>query len=391
MHVILAGAGLGGLTLALALGRVGIESTVVEQADGFGEVGAGLQLSPNAMRALAYLGLEAPVRAVAFAPEAAEVRDRKSGRLRLRNTLGAAAEARWGAPYLQVHRGDLHAILLDAVRRTGGTAFRLGVRVMGVEDGAVILANGERLRADVVVGCDGVRSQVRAALWGDRPARFTGQVAWRGVVPAERLPAHLIKPIAQVWTGQGRHFVCYPVRGGSLINFIGVTEENRWRLESWSEPGDKGALADAFADWPEPARALIAATDAVWRWALYDRPPLPRWSKGRTTLLGDAAHPMLPFLAQGAAMAIEDAVVLADRLALGGPAEDALRRYEAARRPRTAKVQGWSRRNAVLFHLPGPVAAGVFGAASVLDALKPGGAAERFDWLYGYDVRHAPF
>ncbi len=389
MHVIVVGAGLGGLALALALGRIGIESTVVEQASAFGEVGAGVQLSPNAMRALTYLGVRDQARAVGFAPEAAEVRDHRSGRLLLRNALGAAAEARWGAPYVQVHRADLHAILLEAVRTAGGAKFELGSKVVGIEDGGVILQDERRLTSDAVIGCDGVRSTVRAALWGEQPARFTGQVAWRGVVPADRLTSGLIAPIAQVWTGPNRHFVCYPVRGGSLINFIAVTEEKRWRIESWSEPGDKADLLSAFEGWPAPAKALIAGADHVWRWALYDRPLLPRWSNGRATLLGDAAHPMLPFLAQGAAMGIEDAVVLANVLALGGPVEAALLRYEDARRARTAKVQAWSRRNAVLFHLPGPVATGVFGVAAAMDKRKVGGAAERFDWLYGYEAATA--
>ena len=395
MHVIVAGAGLGGLTLALALGRIGIETTVVDQAAAFGEAGAGVQLSPNAMRALAALGVADRVRAIGFAPEVVEVRDQGGGRLLLRNTLGAAAEARWHAPYLQVHRADLHAVLLDAAKRVGRARFKLAAEVTGVDaldahGAAVVLADGGRLSGDAVIGCDGVRSMVRAALWGQRPARFTGQVAWRGLVPVERLPAGLIQPIATVWTGPHRHFVCYPVRGGSLINFIAVTEEKRWRVESWSEPGDKAALRSAFGRWPQAATALIAAADEVWRWALYDRPPLARWSKGRASLLGDAAHPMLPFLAQGAAMAIEDAVVLANALALGGSVETALFRYEAARRARTAKVQAWSRRNAALFHLPGPVAAAVFGVAAAMDRTRPAGAAERLDWLYGYDAAADP-
>jgi salicylate hydroxylase len=390
VKVIVAGAGLGGLTLALALGRAGIETIVVEQAAAFGEAGAGVQLSPNATRALNSLRLGDQVRAIGFAPEAAEVRDAKSGRLLLRNQLGRAAEARWGAPYLQVHRADLHALLLDKVRRIGTASLRLGARIATSKDGGVRLESGESLAGDAVVGCDGVRSAVRRSLWGDQPARFTGQVAWRGTVPARQLPAGLAAPLARVWTGQNRHFVCYPVRRGELINFVAVTEEPSWRTESWSERGDKGALAKAFAAWPEPARALIEASEEVWRWALYDRAPTPQWSKGRVTLLGDAAHPMPPFLAQGAAMAIEDAVVLANGLLIDQPVESALLRYEQARSARTAKVQAWSRRNAALFHLPGPAAMAVFGAASVLAAAKSGGGAERFDWLYGYDAAAAP-
>ncbi len=387
MHVIVVGGGLGGLTLALALGRAGVRTTVVEQSPAFGEVGAGIQLSPNATRALGSLGIKAEVHAIGFAPEAAEVRDHASGRLLLRNALGEAAGARWGSAYLQVHRADLHAALMKAVQALGLTTFRLGARVGCVEDGCVMLEGGERIEGDAVVGCDGVRSAVRDALFGAAPARFTGQVAWRGTVSADRLAA--VSSITQVWTGPHRHFVGYPVRGGALINFVAVTEEADWRVESWSEPGDKAVLLSRFAGWPASARALIDAADEVWRWALYDRPALPQWSKGRATLLGDAAHPMLPFLAQGAAMAIEDAVVLA-RCLRAGEVQPALRRYEAARRARTAKAQGWSRRNATLFHLPGPVATAVFGAAAALDQLAPGGGARRFDWLYGYDAANAP-
>ncbi len=385
MHVIVVGAGLGGLALALALARAGIDATAVEQAEAFGEVGAGLQLSPNAMGALRSLGAEEAVRAAGFAPQAAEVRSHR-GALLLKNPLGAAAEARWGAPYLQIHRADLHAILLQAVQEVGRTTLRLGARVAAVEAGGVVLEGGERLTGDAVIGCDGVRSVVRAALWGEGAARSTGDVAWRGVVPADRLPAGLIAPMAAVWTGPHRHFVHYPVRGGALINFIAVTEEKHWRIESWSEPGDKAALAAEFTGWPPSVQALIAGADSVMRWALYGRPPLPRWSKGSASLLGDAAHPMLPFLAQGAAMAIEDAVVLARCLASGEGTEPSLARYEEARRARTAKVQAWSRRNATLFHLPGPATRAAFGGAALIDRVTPGGGAGRFDWLYGYDA-----
>ncbi len=386
MHVIVAGGGIGGLAAALALARRGVASTVVEQAAAFGEVGAGLQLSPNATRVLFALGLEARVRAMGFAPEAAEVRDHAGGRLLLRNALGAAAERRWGAPYLTVHRADLHAALVRAVAAAGLTEVRLGAEVRKVEAARVSLSTGETLTGDVVIGADGVRSAVRTALFGPAAPRFTGQIAWRLTAPRWTDGDDLTR----VWTGPRRHFVCYPVRGGALINVVAVTEADAWRGESWTEPGDKAALLAAFEGWPKTALDLIDAGDHVFRWALYDRPPLAAWSKGRASLLGDAAHPMLPFLAQGAAMAIEDAAVLARALTAGDAPEAALGRYEAARRPRTAKVQAWSRRNARLFHLPSAPAAAVFGAASVLDRLTPGGSAARFDWLYGYDALNAP-
>jgi salicylate hydroxylase len=385
LPVIVVGGGIGGMTLALALAQRGIASTVLEQAGAFGEAGAGVQLSPNATRTLFALGLQAEVRALGFAPEAAVVRDHASGALRLQNVLGEAAVRRWSAPYLTAHRADLHAILASAAR-AAGVELRLDASVVDLEADGVRLASGERLSADAVIGCDGVRSTVRRALFGADAPRFTGHVAWRVIVPIKGPADALVR----VWTGPDRHFVAYPVRGGALMNVVAITEEADWRLESWSEPGDKGTLLAAFRGWPTEALALIKAAESVFRWALYDRAPMPRWSVGRATLLGDAAHPTPPFLAQGAAMAIEDAIVLARCLSAGDSVEVALRRYELARRARTAKVQSWSRRNGVLFHLPGAAAAAVFGAASALDAVTPGGGATRFDWLYDFDAATAP-
>jgi salicylate hydroxylase len=390
MRVILAGAGIGGLTAALALARRDIAVTVIEASPTLGEVGAGLQLSPNATRILFQLGLETPLRAAAFAPQAAEVRDRRSGRRLLRTELGPAGERRWGAPYLQVHRADLHALLVQAVRDKG-VDLRLGGRLTGVSQTAasidVDLEVNNRtitLAAEALVGCDGIRSAVRGALWGEQPARYTGQTAWRALVPAERLRPGLIAPLATVWTGLGRHIVYYPVRAGALINLVGVVAKRDPPPESWTQAGDVAAMAADFAGWPEPVAALIAAADAAWRYAIHDRPSLALWSKGRASLLGDAAHPAPPFLAQGAGMAIEDAEALARHLAGPQPVELALQSYEVERRARTAKVLDWSRRNAHLFHLPSPVARGLFGAAGVIDAVTPAAAERRFDWLYGY-------
>lgn len=387
MRVIVAGAGIGGLSAAVALRRRGIDVLLIEQAERFGEAGAGLQLSPNAMRVLDGWGLGAAVRAIGFAPEAAEVRDRGSGRLLLRTELGEAAERRWSAPYLQVHRADLHALLIDALHAAGRAEVRLGARVVGVAAHhravAVTLASGESLEADVLIGADGVRSVIREGLFGPAAARFTGQVAWRATVEAARLTPGLIPPMASVWAGAGKHFVHYFVRGGGLVNMVGVVERD-WRAESWTERGDPAQFAADFAGWPEPVPTLTRNVEEAWRWALYDRPPLPRWSVGRATLLGDAAHPMPPFLAQGAAMAIEDAEALANRLDGAREVEPALQAYERDRRARTTRVQAWSRRNARLFHLPRPVAAAAFGAAGLLDRLEPSLGARRFDWLYGY-------
>lgn len=379
MRVALAGAGIGGLTAALAFDP-STEVVLLERAGALAEAGAGIQLSPNASRVLERLGLGEGLARIGFEPQAAEIRSAATGRLLLRQPFGAAARDRWGSPYLHVHRADLQALLAEAVAARPRTSLRLGAEVETVEADrpALGLAGGERVEADAVVGCDGLRSAVRAALWGKGHPRFTGMTAWRGTVEAARLPAGLIAPVAAIWTGPGRHFVHYYVRGGALVNFVGVDEQADWTSESWTERGDKAELARGYAGWPEPVQALIEAAPEVWRWALFDRPPLPNWSKGGATLLGDAAHPMLPSFAQGAAMAIEDAADLGRRLAPGAAVVEALAAYEAERRERTARVQALSRRNAHLFHRPEPVRRVLFGLASVM------GSARQFDWLYEY-------
>lgn len=394
MRVIVAGAGIGGLAAAVALRRRGLEVVLLEQAPAFFEVGAGLQLSPNATRVLSGWGLGPALETIGFEPEAAEVRDHRLRRLLLRTPLGEAARRRWRSPFLQLHRADLHACLNQALHALGPFEMRFGARVGAVESDArsvsVRLEDGEVVSGDVLIGAEGIRSAVRVSLMGEARARFTGQVAWRALVPADRLPPGRVRPVAAVWTGPGRHLVHYYVRGGTLVNLVGVVERD-WRIESWTERGDPAEFAADFAGWPSPVPELLAAVDEAWRWALYDRPPLRRWSAGRATLLGDAAHPMLPFLAQGAAMAIEDAEALASLLADAGEAvEPALLAYETERRSRTAKAQAWSRRNARLFHLPGALAVPLFGAARLLDGLEPSHGARRFDWLYGYKGPSTP-
>ena len=390
MRVIVAGGGVGGLTAALALARRGADVEVLERADAFREVGAGLQLSPNATRLLFDLGLEADVRRIGFAPQSADIYDRagwdhESGRRLLTTALGASAEARWGAPYLQAHRADLHGVLLGAVE-AAGVALRVDSPVEAVEQtaqGVRVVAGGRDMLADVLVGADGVHSQVRSTVCGETPARFTGQVAWRGLVEAARLPIGLVAPTATVWTGRGAHFVHYYVRGGSLVNFVGFTPQARWSPESWTEAATSGAIAQAFAGWPEPVAALIRAQaeagDSGWRSAVHDRAPSPDWVRGQVALLGDAAHPMPPYLAQGAGMAIEDAEALARRLTEGADPASSLKAYAAERVARVRRVQLWAQRNGAVFHLPGPLRRAAFAAANAL-----GDNEGRLDWLYGY-------
>lgn len=388
MHVILVGSGIGGLTAALALSDRGVGVTLLEQAAAIEAVGAGVQLSANATRLLFRLGLEAPLRAAACAPEAVEVRDRLDGALNIHTRLGAFGEDRWGAPYLQVHRADLQRLLLDAAASRGRIDIRLGAKVEAInQDGARAYARlngGEAVAGDAVIGCDGIHSSVRAALWGEQAARFVGQAAWRGLAPADRLPAGAVAAITGVWTGAGRHFVHYPVRGGALINVVGVVEQRRWRSESWTAEAERSLFAADFEGWPSPVSQLIAAVQTPWLFAIYDRPLLARWSKGRISLLGDAAHPAPPFLAQGAAMAIEDGEALARHIAGGAELAAALTAYEDERKSRTARVQAWSRRNARLFHLKGLAARGLFGAVTQVDRFRGAEPEARLDWLYGY-------
>ena len=383
-RTLVVGGGIGGVTAALCLARTGHEVVVLEQAQAFGEVGAGLQIGPNASRVLHALGLEAPLRTLGFAPECAEMRHWRRGSVLYRAPFGDAVIDRFGAPYYHLHRADLLDVLLAAARADDRVELRTGVTVEAAEDAGaeavVLLRRGEE-RADLVVGADGIHSNVRASLFGPADARFTGNVAWRALVPAERLPAGLVRPAATVWLGPGRHFVHYYVRRGELVNCVCVVEKAGWEEESWSRRGDRSELVADFAGWHPDVRALIDAMDpeAVFKWALFDRAPMPQWSRGRLTLLGDACHPTLPFMAQGAGMAIEDARVLANCLAASDEVPRALARYETLRRERTARIQQGSRRNGRIYHLSGL-------AAWARDRAMRRAGDRITDWLYDYDA-----
>lgn len=361
MNAVIVGAGIGGLTAALALARQGAAVTVCERAAELGEVGAGIQLSPNAMRVMARLGLASALDAVACRPLAVESRGWRRGQLVSRSPLGAEVEAAFGFPYLHVHRADLMAILADAVRAEPLIELRLGTACAQVEmagQPAIITADGERIAGTIVIGADGIHSEVRRALFGAETPRFTGNVAWRGVIPAAALTVEVPR-VAGLWMGPGAHFVHYFVRGGALLNFVAVVETASWNDESWTARGAKAQLRADFAGWHAVVRSIINASpeDGCFRWALFDRDPLPAWGRDRVTLLGDACHPTLPFMAQGACMAIEDAAVLAACVgaARNGDMADALRRYEDLRHQRTASVQLGSRANSRTFHLRPPL------------------------------------
>jgi salicylate hydroxylase len=395
MKVLIVGAGIGGLCAALSLHKAGIDVRVFERASALGEIGAGVQISPNGVRVLHGLGLQAALDAVVFRPQAVELRLHRSGFEVSRTPLGAQIAARYGAPYYHIHRADLHRLLLDAVRERLGDIVELCREVVGVSqtaDGVQVgFADGGSESGDGLVGGDGIHSKVRAALLGPEKPTFTGNVAWRGVVPIERLKGVDLRPVVTSWMAPHSHAVTYFLRRGELVNFVGVTESAEWTGESWTELGRKADLLRDFTGWHTTVRAIVNAIDEPYRWALFDRRPLPKWSEGRVTLLGDACHPMLPFMAQGAVMAIEDGAVLAACLAGGyNDIPAALKRYEALRLPRTAKVQAGARAQGAIFHLSSPLARlSTYGAMSLASRLSPSKVAARSDWLMSYDAAAA--
>ena len=337
------GAGLGGLTAALALLRSGVDVDVFEQAHALGDVGAGLQLSANATRCLFSLGLEAALYRIAVLPEGKQVRLWQSGETKKLFDLGQQSVRDYGFPYLMLHRADLHAVLVESIRKVKPSALRLDARCLGTSQNdahaKLQLENGPSSGYDLVIGADGVHSRVRASLGHTDSALFTGCVAWRGLIPMQHLPVHMRARVGTNWIGPGAHVVTYPVRGGELLNFVGIVERSDWKTESWNTPGTRQECAADFAGWHEDVRLLIDNIGQPYKWALMSREPLQHWSAGRVSLLGDACHPTLPFLAQGAAMAIEDALVLACAVAaqpLDLPA--ALLRYERCRIERTSRI-----------------------------------------------------
>jgi len=391
--VLIVGAGIGGLTATLALLRRGLRVAVFEQATELRELGAGLQLGPNGTRVAIGLGLEEAMRRIVCPAAGKEIRLWSTGRSWRLFDLGESAVERYGAPYWMVHRGDFHALLLEAVRRVRPEAVRLGAVAVGFEqdnDGVTLqLASGERQRGDVLIGADGVHSCIRQQMFGVGRARFTGLMVWRGLVPIERLPTHQRSLVGANWVGVGRHAVTYPLRRGEILNFVAAVARDDWRVESWTERGTTEECLGDFAGWHEDVQRIIRNIDVPYKWALLGREPLMRLADERVALLGDAAHPMLPFLAQGANMAIEDAMVLARCLEKFADPAEALRRYDAARLARTTRAVIGSLDNAARFH--NPALADEAGAAAYLDReWQPEKVRQRYDWAFEYDALSVP-
>lgn len=395
-RVLIAGGGIGGLVAALALIRRGVPVEVHEQAPALREVGAGVQISPNGVRVLQALGVAEAVAAVSSETRGKEIRLWNTGQAWSPFDVLADSVGTYGFPYFTVYRPDLLSVLEAAVRAADPDALRLGHKAEGFEaplpgGGGVRLrfADGSAAEGDVLVGADGIHSVVRRQLWGEAGARFTGMMAWRGVIPMERLPAHMNRPVGTNWIGPGHHVVHYPLRGGALMNFVGVVEGVDWQVESWTAQGTHAELHRDFAGWHDDVHAMIAAIGTPFRWAFLARDPLPAWGQGPVTLLGDACHPTLPFMAQGAVQAIEDGFILARALAEIDGVEPALRRYEDARRDRTARMVRASNDNTRRFHNP-ELAHAEGAAAYVAREFEERKVRERYDWLYTYDAESVP-
>jgi len=385
-HTVIAGAGIGGLSVALSLARVGWRVSLYEKAKVLEESGAGLQLSPNASAILRNLGVLEHLTPFALRPEAIRIRRARDGATLALMPL-ESAEKRWGAPYLVVHRADLQRALLETVAREGNITLQTGAAIAGFAPSsggvAVAIAQGAvrlKVAGDCLIGADGLRSIVRQRLHGDA-LRFSGRTAWRATIEAARVPVAMRQKETNLWLGRKAHLVHYPLRGGAIVNVVAIVDEDFYpdEKEFWSSPGEPGFLEARFVRWDKTARDLLRAAFAWQKWPLADRNPAASFVAGRVALMGDAAHPMLPFLAQGAAQAIEDAGVLGEVLARGQNIEAGLLAYQEKRLPRAVRVQKESRRQATIYHLGGPAA---FLRDAALRALGPEKMLVRYDWLY---------
>lgn len=387
--IIIAGAGIGGLTAAMCLLLAGRDVEIYERAPALGEIGAGIQQSANATHVMRHLGVLDRLRAVAFLPPVTEFRLFDSGEVLQALSLAATHEARHGAPYLQLHRADFHAILVERLLALKPDCVHLNAEVKAYtesDDGVtVMLADGRRVEGAVLVGADGIKSAVRRQIAGENRPEYTGDSAWRLTVPVERLPRNFLEGKSSIWVGPDKHAVIYFLRGGTLLNFVAAIELDEWIEESWTQKRPWAELKAELAGWHPDIQTIVDSVDRgeCYRWALNVHPHLDRWHTRRAVLLGDAAHPTLPYLAQGAAMAVEDGAVLARALGEASSIDAAIGLYERNRMPRTRRIVDESRENRTLFHLKS------------VDELRAAFAKrnmdrERSNWLYNYNPLEIP-
>jgi 2-polyprenyl-6-methoxyphenol hydroxylase-like FAD-dependent oxidoreductase len=389
-RLLIAGGGIGGLAAAIALGQRGIETEVLERSCFTEETGAGIQLGPNATRALAALGMLDALEPRGFKPEAIVLYDGLSGRRLASMPLGKAVERRYGAPYLTLHRADLHAGLRAAAQSLAPVALRPGFDLTAIDAhcGEVVAraADGSEAKGASLIGADGLWSAVRTLIVPEARLRFTGASAWRALLPRGSLPSPFDAPVVGLWLGPRTHLVHYPVRGGDHLNIVAVTEGGA-ACQGWNQAASAQTLLESFTRWSKDSKSLLERAQGWRSWSLYRLAALRRWSAGPVALLGDAAHPVLPFLAQGAALAIEDAVTLAACIAAWpGDPTAALRRYEELRRPRASRVQHLSRRFGWLYHVGGPLR---LARNLMLARRSEETALRRLDWLYGHEDERA--
>ncbi len=383
--IIVAGGGIGGCALALMLARQGRQVLLLEQAEEFKEIGAGIQLGPNAFRVFDILGISAAIEQTVVYPEHLVMMDGMTGETVTSMKMGQPFISRFGKPYGVIYRADLHAALVRACREQANIVMHTRCRVTGFEDHGdrVVLRteDGAEFTGAALVGCDGLWSKVRGQLLGDGAPRVSGHIAYRAVLPIEQVPEHLRRNDMVLWAGAKNHLVQYPLRRGQLYNLVAVFHSDKY-VEGWDAKADSAELFKRFAGNCEQVRHLLSLIETWRMWVLCDREPVREWSKGRVTLLGDAAHPMLQYMAQGAAMAMEDAVCLARELSEGGGVQEALLRYQEHRYLRTGRVQLTARMYGEAYH-----------ASGVARELRNQMLAPRTDeqgyeslsWLYDYD------
>jgi len=387
-HILIAGGGIGGMSAGLALLQRGYSVRIFEQAPALGEVGAGIQISPNGSRALDSLGAFQRLLALSCKPKEKRFRHWQTGKSWQLFDLGEQAVEKYGYPYLTVYRPDLLSALSDGVEALDPEAIVLDARVDRFEqdeDGVILyLADGRSFRGDALIGADGVRSRIREQLWGGAAPEFSGMVAWRGVIPMENLPEHLRVMVGNTWIGPGGHVVNYPLRGGKIMNLVGTIDSDDWSAQSWRTLGSVEECLRDFAGWHDDIHTMIKAAPELLKWALMGRDPMEKWTRGRVSMVGDACHPTLPFLAQGAVMSIEDGVVLARCLdEEDGRIEAALTRFESARIERTRDMVLGARDNTSRFHneeLRSEASAELY----MQREWSRAPIKDRYDWLYSY-------
>jgi 2-polyprenyl-6-methoxyphenol hydroxylase-like FAD-dependent oxidoreductase len=357
LNLLVAGGGIGGLAAAYVLGRAGHRVTVLEQASTFGEIGAGIQLGPNIFKMFEYLGLTEAVNRVAFFPPGLGMNDVRTGEKVIRVPLGDTALAAYGYPYGVIYRVDMHQVFLDACEALPTVTLRTSSKVESFEqDGSGVrarLAGGDTLQGDALIGADGLWSRIRETVVGDGKPRVSGHIAYRAVLKREDVPQHLWSDDVLLWGGEKTHLVHYPLRRGELFNLVAVFHSNKYD-EGWNTFGDTAELNERFSQAVPQVKELLGKIQTWKMWVLCDREPVKNWSNGRVTLLGDAAHPMLQYLAQGAGQAIEDAVVLGEALrSTNGNVEQSFRKYQQARYLRTGRVQLTARLYGDIYHASG--------------------------------------